>query len=206
MEYKKAVSEAKAILFEIRQLEKKIEAHQVSICKLAVSVCDIRHGGISKNLYTITDFANDIGMHKKTLQNWLACYRGVVEKLEEGVFEESDKDWSAARKTQRDINERQRSARRDAGLTGTRQKPVTVSPAIINDTFKKYKNDEKPFVNEYRHALASEKHLKHLLKHRDMSLVSDSQWIELMEILDENSDKINQYLTKKRKKNLRKVG
>ena len=200
MKYNQAVKEAKALLVQIKELEKKIEAHQFSICKLALEVCEIRHGGISTNVYTITDFAEAIGMNKKTLQNWIACYRKVVLKLEEGVFEETDKDWSAARKTQRDVLEFERSARKEMGLSGTRQKPLKVSDAIINDTFKKYKSNEKPFVGEFRNAIASEKHLKFLLGKRDMSLITDAQWVELMEILDHNSELINQYLTKKKKK------
>ena len=52
-----------------KQEIKAIEGHQIRICEYADAACTIRHGGRSNGYYTLTDFARDIGLPTKTLQN-----------------------------------------------------------------------------------------------------------------------------------------
>lgn len=173
-----SVAKAKQFLSDIKELGRKVEAVQIEVAELAIKVCDIKHGGFSANLYTIKDFAKDIGMHSKTLQNWVAAYRNVVPYLG-SESPKTKEDWAAIRKTNRHIDD------------GTEKNE-------IKSIFDKYVNNEKPFIGEFRNAIASGRNLKHLMKNRELELVEDSKWLELMEILDHCSDKINEYLTHKR--------
>ncbi len=83
--YFSKVSEAKGIL-------KKIKDYKRKVAIIALEVCDIRHGGISHNIYTITDFASDIGMNRKTLSEWIQTVkieRSTGIKIPEGKIKET---------------------------------------------------------------------------------------------------------------------
>lgn len=45
------------------------------ICRLALEICDFVKGRIPEGAYTITRFAEDIGMNRKTLSCWILDYR-----------------------------------------------------------------------------------------------------------------------------------
>lgn len=79
-ERNKIIKRAKALL-------QQREETKWEICRLAMEVCDIHRGGHrvakgKKKPYTLYDFADDIGMHGKTLSNWVLNYKRVVLKLE----------------------------------------------------------------------------------------------------------------------------
>lgn len=170
-----AINLAKSYIDKIKKLEDEIHVYEVDIVKIALGVCDIRHGGKSPVLYTIRDFAIDIDINPKTLQNWIAAYRNVVPHLKKGAVK-TKKDWSNVRKTNRFVNKNS-------------------TEFEVRAIHKKYDEEEKPFIGEFRNAVCATKNLKHLLKNRDMKIIDNAKWIELMEILDHNSDTINDYLT-----------
>ena len=177
----KCVAKAKKYLDDIKALEGKIGVYQADISELALEVCDIRHGGYSKDIYTIKDFANDIGMHPKTLQNWVSAYRTVVPIVGRERIK-TPEDWGHVRKTKREVGD------------GAPAKQVL---AVFDQCSG---SEEKPFFGELRNSTAAVKHLKYMLDKRELGMVDPLKWIELMQELDQCSDMINEYLTKNKKK------
>ncbi|MEE8150623.1 MAG: hypothetical protein V3T43_02765 [Nitrosomonadaceae bacterium] len=170
------VAKAKKYLASIDELKQKIGVYQADIAEMALEICTIRHGGISNDIYTIKDYAKDIGMNFKTLQNWVSAYRNVVPIVGRDKIN-CQKDWSDVRKTSRDPRVRE---------DGTR----------VGEVFAEYVNNEKPFLTEFNSTNAGVKHLKYMLGKRDLSMVNFEQWLKLMQELDNCSDIINEYLTK----------
>lgn len=173
-----AIHRARIYVNKIKDLEDKIHIYEVDIVKIALEVCDIKRGGCAHHLYTIRDFAKDIGMNSKTLQNWVSAYRNVVPKLKSPDII-TKKDWSSVRKTNRMTSS-----------SNTREE--------VQEVYRKYQEEEKPFIGEFRNTVCAAKNLRHLLRNRDMKIIDNNKWIELMEILDNNSDSINDYLTRNR--------
>jgi len=65
------------------------------IAEMAVKACEIKHGGGGHwsnfvSQHTLKDFANEIGMHQKTLYEWVAAKRNVVDKLPPKLAVEAD--------------------------------------------------------------------------------------------------------------------
>ena len=173
------VDKAKKYLLQVENIKKRIGVYQADIAELALKVCDIRHGGRSDKLYTIKDFAGEIGVKGRTLQNWVATYRTVVPVVGRDKIKTS-KDWSDVIKTKR--------------TTGS-----TSCNKSVKEIFSIYNNgDEKPFLAEFRNSIAAAKHLKYMLTTRDLNLIEMSQWSSLMAELDICSDLINDYLTNKK--------
>lgn len=70
------------------------------IIKLAVKCCDIHWGGGDhwddhQGVYTLRQFAMEIGMNVKTLQNWVRIYRVFNEALPAGEYQEADYKYAA---------------------------------------------------------------------------------------------------------------
>jgi hypothetical protein len=55
------------------------------IADIALRVCDMSHGGRKAALYSVTNFATDIELNRKTLYEWLRVKRLVYDKLPKGV-------------------------------------------------------------------------------------------------------------------------
>lgn len=175
-----------------------IKDYQMTISRYALAVCDIRHGGPSKNIYTIGKYAEDIGMNQKTLQNWIAIYRDVVKKLDK---DEKEVNWSSATKVSNLLREEQTGLNKVTGkektITGYKK---NVEPKRIRTLYEKIEDGEKPFESEFQSICQRTKHAKFLLKKRDLEIINDHQKLYLMELLDECSDLINDHLTSKSKR------
>lgn len=87
--YNEIVEEAKSLL-------KRRELIRLSVAKLAIEACQIRHGGRSSGLYTLTEFSKDIGLPYKRLSEWVIVYKMVVSKIPDEI--KTDEDWSKATK------------------------------------------------------------------------------------------------------------
>lgn len=79
-------------------LVESIECYQLEIAYHAFNVCDIKHGGKSAGLYTITRFAKDIGLNKKTVSMWVNIYKNIILKLDKDFYSLTRKDWEVASK------------------------------------------------------------------------------------------------------------
>ncbi len=69
---------------ECRTILHKKKLYQIEIAKMALDVCEIKKGGNYKDdLFTVATFAKDIGVPKKTLQNWIELKTQVFDRLED---------------------------------------------------------------------------------------------------------------------------
>lgn len=87
--WEKAVEEAKAIVGHMRE-------SRLKIAELAISVCDIQIGGNWRafaRIYTMKNFAHDIGVHPKTLHQWIRIKKNIHDQLPEGEWVD---DWGLA--------------------------------------------------------------------------------------------------------------
>lgn len=109
--YKQLVQEAKALLI-------KREMMKLEIAKMALEVCTIKHGGISKGFYTLQDFAKDIGIDRKKLSDWTLTYKIVVSKIPE--FIKTEKDWIKAHKISLSLSRHRAILNKQSGKSNTR--------------------------------------------------------------------------------------
>ncbi len=79
-----------------RELLRQVRCYQVQIAFYATRVCEIRHGGISRDIYTLKRYAQDIGVGHKTLQSWVQIYRNVVSKLDIDIKDIGEAEWGIA--------------------------------------------------------------------------------------------------------------
>jgi len=180
---------------------KNIEGHQIKICEYAMQICTIRHGGHSKGYYTITDFANDIGMPSKTLSNWLLTYRNVIKKLEKPIT--TSREFNNAKKVEYYLKEERAVLNRIEGkVVGSKHAYNNYSSdEKVRSIYKQIDSGEKPFEGEFVLMCRYAKHILNLLSKRDLNIIADDQLNFLMTILDKSSDEINNHLTKKKKNN-----
>lgn len=195
-EYLTLVTKGKNLIDKLNELKELEKCYQAKIAKYAITVCDICHGGISKNKYTLKDYALDVGVFPKTLQNWVSIYRNVIDKL--NIEEPTIDEWKKANKVNRMLKVERMIDNQNDG------KPKSKSAFKRGVPEKKVRKifdeiDFKPFVLECNSILSSAKHAKHILTMRDLNIVEDSKLLHLMEILDDASDLINNHLTAKRK-------
>tara|TARA_Y100000296_G_C5117628_1_gene228629 strand:- start:315 stop:902 length:588 start_codon:yes stop_codon:yes gene_type:complete len=178
-------------------LVKKIEAYQVKIASYACEVCDIRHGGRSDGIYTLGKYADDIGIHRKTLQNWVQVYRNVVVKVDQDI--KTAKQWQAARKTN-DVLTGQTTTQNKINNTKNKRRSADAPKAKVQSLYNTIQDNDKPFVMEFNRIDKSAKYIKHVLSKRDLGIIDDASLLHLMQTLDQASDLINDYLTKNKKR------
>lgn len=78
-EWEQAVQEARTIF-------KYMSTGRMEIATKAIYACDINHGGGDhwngfEDVYTLTKFAEDIGIHYKTLHQWVRIKRNIYDKV-----------------------------------------------------------------------------------------------------------------------------
>lgn len=79
---KLSVTERNRLVSHARELVKLHLEAKWEVCKIALKVCVIKQGGqVHSKEYTLTKFADDIGMNRKTLSCWILEYRSVYLKL-----------------------------------------------------------------------------------------------------------------------------
>jgi len=93
----------RAARVHVRSLNK----HRMAIAELAIKACDIKWGGGGhwsgfKGQKTIKEFALAVGVHRKTLGEWVSVKRNVVDKLPKGIYIEED--YAALQRTKKKTN------------------------------------------------------------------------------------------------------
>ena len=63
--------EYQALVYEAKETLKDIENSKMHIADLAIKACTIKLGGHLTGFYSITNFADDIGVNRKTLSCWI---------------------------------------------------------------------------------------------------------------------------------------
>ena len=89
-----------------RDLIKKRMESKWEICKIAIKVCHIaekKGGRFPTDAYSITNFAEDIGMNRKTLSCWLLDYE-IYKKLDLEKDAEENTNYSEWKKMNGAIN------------------------------------------------------------------------------------------------------
>jgi hypothetical protein len=181
-----------------RELVNSINAYQAQIAYYATKVCEISHGGIKRStVYTLSKYAADIGVNRKTLSEWVSVYRNVIAKIDIDPEKVSKKDWSVAQRVQTIFNQEKRVEQAMNGTSGKKQRGTRkdVTPERVKDLFKQ-EYDGPSFQKELYEWDQYVIFIKNKLLSRDLSKVSTSSLISLKENLDKASDQILKHLTK----------
>lgn len=102
---------------EGRKLLEAVEVHQCMIGFFATQVCTLKHGGRTpQGRYTLQKYAADIGANRKTLSQWVATYRDVIEALGMDPSKVTGPEWSLAQETQRLLRKRKRAIQDQLGI------------------------------------------------------------------------------------------
>ena len=87
-----AIKRAKELYAKYKFAKQQAREMKWKIVKISDEVCDIHYGGRNKQhladiksgkIYTLKQFAFDVGVHPETLQKWSEEYRNIVKPLEE---------------------------------------------------------------------------------------------------------------------------
>lgn len=91
----KASVKAASLLYK-RYVELDSNAANIrgQIAKLALEVCDVRRGGNYEGIYTLKQFAKDIGMSSTTLSDWTLIYKTGL-KID--ITEPTEEEWARLR-------------------------------------------------------------------------------------------------------------
>lgn len=183
----------KELVTEGRDLLQKAQLYQMKIAKLATEACTIQRGGHKSKrnpLYSVKDYATDIGATYTTLMDWVYTYRNVVEKLEKPP--QTQKEWAHAVETDKRLGSAMNPTKKK-GFVGKRKATKFDVQTIYNAV-----SEEKPFVHEFDSVVKYTKHAKTLFSKRDLKLIDRKKLLKCMELLDEISEILNEYLTRTR--------
>lgn len=181
-----------------KRILKQQFVHQAVLGFYATKVCTIRHGGRSNGLYTISDYAKDLGLNPKTLSEWVAIYRRVIQHLGIDPLKMSSHEWKAARRIAYTVEGETRSKNKES-KTPRSKKVELPDKERINKLFKENLEGPSFKLEAYNWSSTLRTMAKNLSK-RDLSMADESSLIEIMESADRISDTINEYLTSKAKR------
>jgi hypothetical protein len=104
----------KDLVLHAKMLLRQRDLISLKIAKMAIEVCTIRHGGMSQDVYTLSDFATDIGLSRKVLSSWTITYKTVVQKIENEI--KTKEDWNKAQKLSDRLIKQRTILRKQEGL------------------------------------------------------------------------------------------
>lgn len=153
----KAVEEAKRIVGQM-------QTSRIRIAELALSVCEIQYGGNWRafaRIYTVQNFAKDIGVHPKTLHQWIRIKKNIHDQLPEGEWVD---DWGLAVRVDHKVG----------------SKPAKLK---VVETYRKEKNRNKS-ERRFRTVSRSISSFVHLLGKKDaLAKVSKDDLVEAYEMV-----------------------
>jgi hypothetical protein len=159
------------LVLQAISLVKIREESKWEICKIALRVCYIndKKGGCYKNKYSITDFAKDIGVNRKTLSCWCLDYQVVAKRLqlntENMEYSEIKKMNSAIQKTRMEIVNLNETSRSDLEL---------IPKETIQETYDFFINEDelssrlKSFIKDLKHHKYTFKNSKLQARHNKL--------------------------------------
>lgn len=183
-----------------RKMLATVQVHQVYIAFFATEVCQISHGGaVGRKLYTLKDYARDIGMNNKTLSEWVNTYRVVIQKLGMDINEVTIKDWTAASRVLELLKAEKRVINAEAGTPKVKDNgwKLNAPKKLIKDLFNQ-NYDRANLQFDIHRWTDSVIFIKNKLIARDLSECSTSSLLSLKENLDKASDTILDHLMNKR--------
>lgn len=183
-----------------RELLKKVDCYQARIAFYALKICSIKHGGISKDVYTCKDYAISLGIPVHTLNEWTLIYRNVIIRLDISLADINKEVWKNARRVNDRLGWDNDNFRKSGNnLKKDKKYKDTVPVKDIQRFYKEESNLEASLPSEIRSFTTYMMNMKNKLIRRDLNLVHDGDLIALMTSLDKNSDIINDFLTQKKK-------
>lgn len=176
-----------------KRLVKQIDSYQSRIAEMAIAVCQIRHGGKSEGYYTLTDFASDTGINNKTLSEWVSIYRNIIVKA--GIVNPTVNDWTNATRANTLLKNERTAINSINGNKGSKTDYKKDIPAErIKSIMNEVSSGQCASLEIDKVFHSSRFNLKKL-KEIELIMVDESVLLRIMEILDESSDLINEYLT-----------
>lgn len=93
-----AVKEAQKMMVLLRLQTQ----HRMRVSELALGCCEKSHGGrVDDKQYTLAKFAEDVGMNRSTLYEWISIYEDIYLKLTPDQRADADQKWVAVTETRR---------------------------------------------------------------------------------------------------------
>lgn len=179
-----------------KRILSSLRLHQVHIAYFATQVCQISHGGaIGRKLYTIQDYAKDIGMNRKTLSAWVSIYRSVITKVEIELNDVTIQDWTVATRVHALLKDEKKAINDAMGMVRAKEKgwKVNASHERIKSLFELCKK-QRPVEAEVNSWTDSVIGIKNKIKRRDLNSVPLESLILLKKHLDGASENLVNYL------------
>jgi hypothetical protein len=183
---------------EGKKLLHAVETHQVLIAHYALQVCELIHGGKQgRSKYTLKDYACDIGMHHKTLNEWTHVYRNVIQKLNIELSEVTSEDWRIASRVSNIVRSEKRALQEQMGLKRKKGRgwdiKVQVPTERIRDLFTMNRNGRSP-EQDFCNWLDTVIHIKNKLRRADLTSISEASLRSMKMNLEEASSEITNHL------------
>lgn len=129
-ERNRIVAHAKAMLKEREALKWKIVEAALSVCYF-----NDKKGNMPKGAYSITNFAEDIGLNRKTLSDWILDYKSVYIRIKDDL--PKDMDFSTTKRVLTSIDKTRRELY-NFNASSMSQAIEAVPKKIVLDTFNKH--------------------------------------------------------------------
>jgi len=166
----------------------RLTQYRMLIASLALKACEVRHGGGGHwngfaDYKTITAFAKEIGIHRKTLSEWISHKRNVVDKLQPGEVDPTN--WKLLRRVNTEL-------RRSAGTTML-QTTKDLDAAFVRKIYDREKNRCQEgeeittflkYIKTYHHKINNQWKLKKTY-HEELAMIH-SRLTEITELLEDN--------------------
>jgi hypothetical protein len=190
-EYLSLVAKGKSLL-------KTVVCYQATLAAYTLKVCTISHGGrAGSKFYTLTDYAKDLGMNKKTLSEWVSTYKIVIKTVGLNNNNCTMKDWEAANRVMKFLG----MEKRVSNNNGRKERGVRsdISADRIKTLFgENYsKRSASSDVKEY---IRNTLQIKNKLQEIKLDEIDDVDLIALKEHLDAASHRIYLHFKGKAKK------
>lgn len=179
-----------------KEMLSTVRCYQVQIAFYATQVCTINHGGpVGRQLYTLTDYANDIGVNRKTLSQWTLVYRCVIEKLDIDLNDVTVHDWDVATKVLNHLKSEKQAINEAIGTIKAKDKgwKINTPKAKIRGMFNRFQKG-RPVEAEVHSWTDAVIGIKNKLNNKDLSRASTDSLMLLKKNLDKASENITNYL------------
>jgi hypothetical protein len=152
-----------------KTLLKHREEAKWEICKIALKVCYIppKKGGRYDGKYSITNFAEDIKMHRKTLSCWILDYQAVYVNLK---IDESNMSYSQIKKLNGAISSTRRKLFNFDKIS--KEQINRETKETVQNTFNEFIHEDalthrlRSFITNLSHHTYTFKNEKFLSKHK----------------------------------------
>lgn len=189
-----------------RQVLASVRVHQVHIAYFATQVCQIKHGGKERGLYTLAMYSKDIGMNRKTLSGWVSIYRSVIEKLDIDLNEFTPSDFSAATRVHSLLKNEKQAINNALGTIKVKDKgwKIQTPKDKVKELFNRFKK-ERPVELEVHGWTDTIIGIKNKLIKKDLAPVSTESLLLIKKNLDQSSHYITEYLMESRGLSLKEL-